>query len=458
MSSKTFVLDTNILLHNPNALYSFDDNKVVIPIFVIEELDRFKKSPDEKGRNARWIAREIDQLRGKGILREGAALSNGGKLQILLDFEVDPPKNLSPTVTDNNILLAALSLKQKGEHVIFISKDLNARIKADVLRLETQDFELQKVDLDELYSGYCEIEVTANQLHEFETYNSMKLGGDFVDNEYIQLIDKQQRDHVELARFDEDSNSLLFIDKESLIPLKESSEDIKPTEKEIQRSRNLWGITPRNIPQRFACDALMNPDIKLVTLVGQAGTGKTLLALAAALEQVVEQKQYKKITVSRPIMPMGKDIGYLPGDKDEKLFYWMQPIYDNLRFMMSAKHSDLSPKDQDKHVQMFFEQQFIDLEALTYIRGRSIPKQYLIIDEAQNLTPHEIKTIISRAGEGTKIVLTGDPYQIDNPYLDSNSNGLCYVVDRFKGQSIYAHILFTKSERSELASLAADLL
>lgn len=438
---KYFVLDTNVLLHNADSITSFADNIVVLPMSVIEELDKFKSHNDELGRNARRVIRQLDTLRAKGRLGEGVALENGGILRIFTEKGkcVDP--GLDMQVPDNRILAVAYTLHMQGEKVIFVSKDINARLKADALGLGVMDFEKQKVKFDELYRGYREEEVPASVIEEFFAKKSVGVEGlDLLPNEFVLLKDESEPKHTALAR---------ARDAVTLLPLNEANETV-------------WSIRSKNKEQRMALELLMDPNIQLVTMMGQAGTGKTLLALAAALECTMQFKRYERILVSRPIIPLGKDIGYLPGDKDEKLAHWMQPIFDNLMFLLGdgkeKKEKEGQSEGARQKVDRLLASHVVELEALTYIRGRSIPRQYVIVDEAQNLTPHEVKTIISRAGEGTKMVLTGDPYQIDNPYLDSSSNGLAYTVERMKGQPFHGHITLAKSERSALAAAAASYL
>jgi PhoH-like ATPase len=429
---------------------------------VIEELDKFKSYKDERGQSVREVTRKIDKLRKTGKIRKGVVLPNGGLLQIITNYlpESTPDYDIGmedvhefdlmdTSVSDNEIILTALKLQRKNkEKVIFVSKDLNSRIKASALGIETQDYEKLKVVIEELYTGFTKIKTDTQIINTL--YNDKKIEINKIDgiskdnlnpNTFILLEDKINPSHRGLGRYLQPGGIIVPI------------YDIK---------HNIWGINPLNIEQKFAFDILLDDSILLVTLVGQAGTGKTLLTLAAGLQKTVEEGVFSKIVVSRPIVPMGKDIGYLPGTKDEKIQLWMQPIFDNLRFIFNAyhtkKHKDKSNSDPDSEINYLKDKNLLELEALTYIRGRTLPKQYLIVDEAQNLTPHEVKTIISRAGEGTKVVLTGDPYQIDNPYLDSNSNGLIYTIDKFKGQEVHAHITLTKSERSPLASLAAELL
>ncbi|MFA4991335.1 MAG: PhoH family protein [Candidatus Omnitrophota bacterium] len=428
---KIFVLDTNVILHNAEALNVFADNEVVLPIDVIEELDIFKKDSDEKGRNARAAIRMLDDLRERGKLGEGVPLDSGGVLRIVMHIDEKGLVDVSQKERDNRILMVAYDLQKKGNQVIFVSKDINARVKADALGVKAVDFEKQKVDIERLYSGWREIPVERGQIDNFYERKSfvVKDNGLF-PNQYVLLKDKSNDKHTALGRF-------VFKDK-SVTPIRTDLGDV-------------WGIKPRNKEQAMAIDLLMDDNIKLVTLVGAAGTGKTLLALAAGLKKTVDEHSYKRVLVSRPVIPMGKDIGYLPGTKEEKLVNWMQPIFDNLEYILTIRK-------RKEHVEDLVEGDLLQLEALTYMRGRSIPNQFIIIDEAQNLTPHEIKTVVSRAGNNTKMVLTGDPYQIDNPYLDSSSNGLSYATEKMKGQEIFGHVTLTKNERSGLASLAAELL
>ena len=437
---KIFVLDTNVLLHEAESLLKFKDNIVILPMTVIEELDEFKKRQDEVGRNSRMVSRIIDDLRSKGNLSEGIELPEGGMIKIdaLYQSARDLPFGIDPMKPDNQILAAALHYKRhEDKHVILLSKDINLRVKADALGLDAKDYVSTNINPDEIYSGVINIKVDKNDIDRF--YSDKKLAIKDTTpspNEFIFLEDISNPSHTALAKWNAIDNVC--------VPLKWAEE-------------KLWGIRAKNREQRFAMDLLLDHDIQLVTLVGTAGTGKTLLALTAGLEEVVNNRNYQKLLVCRPIIPMGKDIGYLPGDVEEKLMPRMQPIADNLEFIFSQQMAD-GTKTSEEDLSDFIDSGIIQLEPLTYIRGRSIPNQYMIVDEAQNLTPHEMKTILTRAGDGTKIVLTGDPYQLDHPYLDSRSNGLTYAVERFRGEKLYGHIFLRKGERSVLAELAAKIL
>lgn len=438
---KTFVLDTNVILHNPQALVSFADNILLLPIEVLEELDKFKRDRDEKGRNARIAIRMLDKFRQKGEPGEGYPLDNGGILKIAVGIEPDriSELGLSEKVVDNRILLAAYTMKQKGEQVIFVSKDINARIKADALGITSVDFEKQKIDFEHFYSGWRTLNVEKNDIDAFYEKKEYKAEKEeFFPNEFALLVDSADPKHSAIGRYKEEFDILM--------PL-------------IFGKTHVMSIRPRNKEQIMAMELLLNDDISLVTLVGSAGTGKTLLAIAAGLQKVIKDGSYAGILISRPVMPLGKDIGYLPGTKEEKLESWMGPIFDNLEYIFHAEKKSKEVKGKVKsQVEKYIKEEIIELEAMTFMRGRSIPDRFIIIDEAQNMTPHEVKTVISRAGNHAKMVLTGDPYQIDNPYLDSSSNGLTYCAERMKGQKMFGHMTLTKSERSSLASLAAEIL
>ena len=463
---KFFVIDTNVLLHTSIALEVFADNTVVLPMTVIEELDRFKSRTDELGRNARAVIRYIDRVReeeeayARNEGREPETLTNGishndqgGKLMVIEDERLEPTQGLERDMPDNRILRAAvhIQLEHPENEVILVSKDLNLRIKAAVVGIEPADWERDKVNTDEMYEGF----------------RSMHVGKDTIDGFYrdgkatLKAVELMPNEFVVMTATGNESQSAI-------------GRAVSQTE--VAQLNKAWGkaygISGRSAEQRMALQLLLDPSVKLVGLVGSAGTGKTLLALAAGLEALrVDDAAlkngtelpfgYEKILVTRPIIPMGKDIGFLPGSKDQKMSSWMQPIFDNLSFLMHVGPGggkQTVGKAADRKVQELLADDLIDLEALTYIRGRSIARQYIVVDEAQNLTPHEVKTIVSRAGEGTKIVLTGDPYQIDNPYLDQSSNGLIYCVERMKHLRLFGGVVLKRAERSTLAAAAAEFL
>jgi PhoH-like ATPase len=461
---KHYVLDTNVLLHNPNALFVFQENDIVIPYPVIEELDKMKRREDDIGRNARSAIRHLDALRRYGQLTDGVPLSElgarsgGATGRLRIDTSAhDRPPVIADETPDNKIIAAAWALQQNDKTTVFVSKDLAARIKSDALGIKSEDFRNQQVDAERLYEGYLELTVERSvidtlyadrmlPISDLEPYlrvepeHSDPYIREVSPNEYLVLHDATDEGHSGLAR--------RLADTEHVIPV---SSQKKPT----------FGIMARNVQQTMALDMLLDDEIKLVTLLGGAGTGKTLLAIAAGMSKVFQEERYDKLLVARPIMPMGRDIGYLPGDKDEKLGAWMQPIFDNLTYLLSTRGSPNQSPDSrttEQRIDKLVADGRLVLEPLTYIRGRSIPHQFMIVDEAQNLTPHEVKTIVSRVGEGTKLILTGDIGQIDNPYLDRSSNGLAYSVERMRGLGLVGHVTLARSERSELASLAAARL
>ncbi len=439
---KVFVLDTNVLLHDPSALFRFEDNEVVLPITIIEELDRFKKLTEMTGRNARQVSRSLDELRQQGHLIEGIDLSNGGKLRVSLCHQAtlkELPVELEGKQNDNAILAVALELKrQTKDEVVLVSKDTNLRIKADVLGLAAEDYENDKVDIGDLYTGMAEVYVSADEINQLFKLGGIVLEGHFHPNQALTLIDRLNPNHTALAMLEGKSGKIIPLNK---LP-----------------HNGISRIQARNREQQFALDLLLRDAISLVTLVGKAGTGKTLLAIAAGLHKVVEERLYSRLLIARPVIPMGKDIGYLPGDIKEKLTPWMQPLYDNFDLIFGTQDSNDQPAHWRHGHDELMERGLLQIEPLTYIRGRTIPKQFLIVDEAQNLTPHEVKTILTRAGEGTKVILTGDPDQIDNPYVDAASNGLIYVVERFKHEPLAAHITLYQGERSALSERATELL
>lgn len=440
---KSFVLDTNVILHDPTCINHFQENNIVIPLSVIEELDHFKRGNQVINLNAREFARRLDSITGNEIFNGGVSLGRGkGKVRVVIT------KGLSKEIhdvfrednVDHRVLSAAFetsrNMKDKSK-VIVVSKDVNLRMKAKALGILAEDYTTDQVtNVEELYSGKETVENFDDDIIQklyqapFEvpaTKIAKKLKSEFVPNKYFILRNPARS---ALAYLSNEMNLFKKIDKQVV-----------------------YGIKPRNAEQTFAVDSLCNMDIPLVTMTGKAGTGKTLLALACALQV---RKNYRQIYIARPIVPLSnKDIGYLPGDVDSKLAPYMQPLFDNLKIIQ-----DQFPETDKSHqlINNMLKEEKLVIEPLSYIRGRSLQRIYFIVDEAQNLTPHEVKTIITRAGEGAKVVLTGDIYQIDHPYLDSQSNGLSYLIEHFKGQKLYAHINLEKGERSELAELASNLL
>ena len=439
---KTFILDTNVLLHDVNCIHAFDDNDIIIPMAVIEELDAFKTEADTRGKNARMVSRTLDDMRKLGRLNEGVPLQKGGLLKIELDKPNALPTSLAFNKADNSILNIAYTLsKKEGSYkknhapVIVVTKDINMRLKAEALGLSAQDYTSDKVNLDELYTGVTEWEVPSEQIDAF--YRDKKLPleeGKFFANQFVILKTADGSKKSAIGRV---ANTGEFV----LRPLS-------------AQEPSAWGIKPLNKEQRFAMELLLDDSLDIVTLVGSAGTGKTLITLATGLQRVMDENAYRRMVVCRSIVPVGRDLGFLPGTKEEKLEAWMGAIYDNLAFLADRKN----PEEGEEKAHYLLDSGKIEIASVTHMRGRSLPGQYMIVDDAQNLTPHEIKTILTRAGEGTKVIITGDPYQIDTPYLDVESNGLTYMVDRFKGQKNYGHITFTKTERSRLADLASNLL
>ncbi|MBL8610850.1 MAG: PhoH family protein [Myxococcales bacterium] len=433
---KNYVLDTNILLHDPRAIFKFEDNNVIIPIYVIEEIDQFKREGSERGRNARTVVRLLDELRESGgSLSKGVVLQSGGGLRVAVPQKrPELPTAIDKAAMDNAILQTAFDVRDEdgGRPTVFVTMDTNLRIRADALGMVAETYENQRVEAEQLHTGIKEIELDSDGIDRFFQDGHYKPGEALTANLCVLLRDRANPSHTALGRYD--------AQRREVVALRTPREGV-------------MGVRPRNKEQAHAIDLLLDENIRLVTLVGKAGTGKTLLALAAGLKRTIEDGTYARMLVSRPVMPLGRDIGFLPGDVDEKLNPWMQPIFDNLEFLFSS-----GTRKGPRAYAELLESGQLQVEPLTYIRGRSLPSQYMIVDEAQNLTPHEVKTIITRSGDGTKIVLTGDPYQIDNPYVDSASNGLTIAADKFRGEKVAAHIVLSKGERSELAELAANLL
>jgi len=436
---KNYIIDTNVLLHDPNSLLSFADNHVLVPIEVIEEIDRFKRESTELGQNARTVSRMLDAFRGEGSLSEGVTLPNGGKLKIAFyknGHSTNGDGGFNGNTVDNRILSLAASVQkaQPKNPTVLVSKDINLRIKADALGLLAEDYESDRVFITDLYTGMTEMSVSTDRMAAFRANGELDLetGKKYFPNEYCTLTDETNPKRTALTKVDATGTKLIPI---------------------IDCREGIWGIKPRNREQHFAFDSLLDDRVKLVTLMGKAGTGKTLLAMAAGLKRTVLDREFRRLVVARPTISMGKELGFLPGSLEEKLAPWMQPIHDALEML-----SDLNMGHDHRRSGDLMRSGSIVVEALSYIRGRSIANQFMIIDEAQNLTPLEAKTIITRVGSGTKIIFTGDPYQIDNPYVDSSSNGFNYIVSRFRAEAIAAHIELQKGERSELAELAANIL
>ncbi len=435
---KLMVLDTNVILHDSSCIYQFDEHDIAIPIPVLEELDQFKKGKESINYHAREFLRALDSLSGDRLFNGGVTIEpQKGKISIKLEQEIHPElaHNFSPQKIDHHILNIAYHLaKEKPDlDIILVTKDVNLRMKAKSIGLMAEDYKTNQVrDISSLYKGYRLLENVHNEVlrniyngHGGCSKNDLDLQSDLLANEYL----------------------ILKNGKQSALGIHDiSNERIRRVDKTLA-----YNILPRNAEQIFALDSLLNPDIQLVTLSGKAGTGKTLLTLAAALQT---RRQYRQIFMARPVVPLSnKDIGFLPGDIESKLQPYMQPLFDNLGVMQLSEKNG-----KEKNIAKLLEEDKLVIAPLSYIRGRSLVKIFFIVDEAQNLTPHEVKTIITRAGEGTKIVFTGDIFQIDHPYLDCQSNGLSYLIEKMQGQQLYAHINLEKGERSQLADLASNIL
>jgi PhoH-like ATPase len=437
-NTKYFILDTNVILYDYRCIYSFEEHYVVIPITVLEEIDKFKRGNEIINYNAREFSRELDALLGDSLLSDGIVLETGGRICVNTDIKKDDylKEVFWEDKPDHRILSVAYNLvKVYGkERVIFVSKDINLRMKAKGIGIRAEDYETGKIkNIDDLYKGKNILEeVRSDVIDRLYREGAVPLG-------QIKLVQEPYPNEYFILR-NTTKSGLAVYNKEARVF------------RHVQKKRG-YGITPRNAEQTFALDALMNDNILLVTLSGKAGTGKTLMALAAALEI---RKCYKQIYLARPVVPLSnRDIGFLPGDIKSKLEPYMQPLHDNLSVI---QHQFSDGSQEYRRIYEMLDSEKLVITPLTYIRGRNLSRIFFIIDEAQNLTPHEVKTIITRAGEGTKVIFTGDPYQIDTPYLDSRSNGLTYLIDKMKGTSLYAHITLEKGERSQLAELASDLL
>ena len=436
---KIVILDTNVLLHDPGSINNYPKSHVIIPIGVIEQADRFKRDMAELGKNAREINRMLDSFRHKGNLTEGITLENGSQFQIMLKPPAlkEETQKLIGHHKDHGILAIALGLKDKfsDKEITLVTKDLNLRVKADAMGISAEGYEKDRFEEAMTYKGVFSLDVTKEQLEEFNTLGSLTVEGKkFRPNEFVLMNDQEAGKIAALSRVAPHAPNVL-------IPLEFSNEEIV-------------GLRPLNVEQTLVVEALLNDNIKLVTLSGNAGTGKTLLAVAAGLKKVLRDFSFNKVLVARPVIPMGKDIGFLPGDIDEKMKPWMQPIYDSIEFIRTLDRRSRKPTLPANLIEI----EELQVEPLTFIRGRSIPHQYMIIDEAQNLTPLEAKTIITRVGKNSKIILTGDPMQIDHPYMDNYSNGLSYVIGRFRDSKLAAHITLKKGERSPLAEEAVQVL
>lgn len=468
---KMYVLDTNVLLLDPTAIFAFKKATVGIPAIVLEELDKFKKEASDRGRNTREAIRQLDQLRARGSLKDGVRMENGGTVKVL--FMEDGENFNLPfklRTEDNEILLTALSFRERGYDVVFISKDINARVKADALGLESEDYLKEHVTQDDFYHGWVRIAVPAVELKN----ERPKILDDILKevplelNQFLLLESQHNPHNYRVLRY-RGGDRFKVVDNPQL----------------------KWPLEPRNPQQLMALDLLLDDTIPFVTLFGPAGTGKTFVTLLAGMHKVLIEDMYRKMLISRPVVPLGRDIGYLPGTMQEKLHSWMLPIYDNMDFIAHSARADqhLEEVEQEqadyndyhrekygkhkhkKHQKHQHRKQGgisnlddlihrgkVSLEAITYMRGRSIPYQFILIDEAQNLTPHEVKTIVTRVGDGSKVVLVGDPYQIDSPYMDFSSNGLVRSSERFKGQLLFGTVYLETSERSPLSKMAGELL
>ena len=476
---KTYVLDTNVLLSDPNSIFSFQENDLIIPMAVLEELDRHKSRPDEVGRNARQVSRSLDDMRANGeSLIRGVPLREGGRLKIVsIDKGIlkDMPFELQADVVDNLIIAFMVRLAKAGqefltnngvgekfEPAILVSKDINVRIKCDSLGIKCEDYLKMRVtsDAQKFYRGVEVIELEEELVDYFYHNGKLDLPESTIKDRHL------HPNQIVVIKNIVDGQTV----KSAITKYQGPGKPLIP----VAKIDNVFGLKPRNKEQSFSLDLLFDPDVKLLTLVGPSGTGKTLLAVAAGLEQLKgigapASARYEKLIVTRPVQPVGKEIGFLPGTLAEKMEPWIAPIRDNLNFLVNNKRPPRARKggmdssgkprqDDGMYLSLMQERGLIEIEAITFIRGRSIPNAFIVIDEAQNLSMHELKTIITRVGDGTKIVLTGDIEQIDNVHVDSYTNGLTYAVERFKEYPIAGHVTLLKGERSELATLASKIL
>ncbi len=434
-SQISYVLDTNVLLHAPEVLNAYPHAEIVIPIDVIEEIDKFKSTLSETGNSARTVSNMLDKYRLYGNLSEGITLPNKGRLRIEFSAQsnLHEGDGLDWSKSSNRVLGVALQLKNAGNDTVIVTLDTHLRVKGNAFGIQVMPYQGEQKETP-FYTGIRYKYLAEEKLFDYRQQDTFQLKGNFMPQEGLVLVNQDDSEDYDVNVFDAEQACFL----------------------KANHPKGIWGIAPRNAEQHLALDLLLNPKIPIVTLVGKAGTGKTLLALASGLEMMLVETQYSRLLVSRPIFPMGRDLGYLPGDVQEKLAPWMQPIFDNLELLLGS--SSTAKNTSTKGHQELVEQGMLTIEPLTYIRGRSIPYQYMIVDEAQNLSPHEVKTIITRVGEGTKIILTGDPDQIDNPYVNKTSNGLSYIVEKFKNQNVGGHVTLKRGERSQLAELATNIL
>ncbi len=444
MAKKNYVLDTSVCLTDADALFKFENHDIFLPLKVLEEIDGHKKRQDSAGANARKIIRTLDEYRVKGSLEKGVRIEKGKGILKVVSFvgakDIIFPADLDLRHPDHIIIATAKTIQaeQVNRKTIIVSRDINMRVICDSIGVAAEDYVSENVvtSSEELYNGFV-VHSTDDQIidryydGEDITISEDEITEMWYPNQYVMMVSNANEKKSALARF---------------------KSHFAPLQKVIHKSIPDWNINARNKEQCFAIDMLLNPDIKIVSLIGRAGSGKTLMAIAAGLQQTIglraENNHYSRLIISRPVQPLGKDIGFLPGTMEEKMLPWLMPIQDNLKFLMGDR----------ANLEMYVEKGKIEIEALTYIRGRSIANAFIVIDEAQNLTKHEIKTIITRIGEGTKIVLTGDIEQIDNVYVNETSNGLAHAVEKFKEFSISGHVTFKKGERSELATLASKVL
>ena len=443
MTKKIYVLDTSVYLTDWRAIYSYGKNDIAVPLVVLEEIDKHKKRPNGVGINARSIIRTLDDLREKGSFQKGIRIQKGAGLVFTNSPDLSVlPIGYSPSIADHQIIATALTLQKEntGRKVILVSNDINLRIKCDAIGVVAESYKPENVikECSELYTGFTQLLVDDQLIDRF--YNGEKIFVEDISckellfpNEFIMLVSSSSDKKTALVRYIDDKK-----------PLKKIPE---------HHPENGWGITPQNKEQNFALELLFDPDVPIVSLVGKAGSGKTLCAIAAGLQQVIgnndKEFPYKRLIISRPIMPMGKDLGYLPGTVEEKMAPWMAPVRDNLRFLFANDKTMLTG---------YMDKGIIEIEALAYIRGRSIQQAFIVVDECQNLTRHEIKTILTRVGNDTKIVLTGDIEQIDNVNIDETSNGLTYAIEKLKPYDISGHITFLKGCRSKVATISSTVL